>query len=212
MPIVTFGRGFKVPVVKFDEFLIANHGQETFGGTIQPDESDDISQIIRDQGVDADIRVFRPSRMGFGYPKYLFVCFAWVNVYAWRNVDEYLEKPVPTGFEDFMKSLVPDAAISTFVVFNEEDLWLPDPLYATEQVILAYPYIMSNVFALMINRLPSRLVKSAASQLRIGMNALDIGKRSTEQAPTSTLCQNIEANIYTNFIFSFQWSTEAKRH
>lgn len=135
MPQVSFVKGFPLSVTKLDEFLESNNLDPTEGSRIWPDEMKEISKLFREKGVDGDINILRAGRLGFQRARDVFVCCDWVHVFASKKVDGCLDKPIPAGFDALRVSLGVDTEIGTFIVFNEEVAWVPEPLLSTEEVM-----------------------------------------------------------------------------
>ncbi|KAM0429626.1 hypothetical protein ACHAPT_006231 [Fusarium lateritium] len=117
MGSTTLLRGFKVSVRTLDAFLAANDVYETYGTPPfykhHPDR-DEISKLfyakIRLAGGTADknrFRVMIPSREGHNESSVAYVTYAWLTVYAHREVlDEDLPTAVPEGFEELRREIL----------------------------------------------------------------------------------------------------------
>lgn len=114
----TILRGFKVSVAVLDAFLAANGVDETYGTPPfyqhHPDK-DPISVLLYDKitaaGGTADkdkFRVMIPSREGHNLSPVAYVTYAWVTVYAHRELrlDDDLPVEVPAGFEELRNEIL----------------------------------------------------------------------------------------------------------
>lgn len=109
MPSTTLLRGFKVSVAVLDAFLVANGVDKTYGTPPffdrHPDD-DPISRFLFDKIVAATGKatavdktrfcIFIPSQEGHNASTVAYVAYAWVAVYAHREVD--LEQDLPSEF------------------------------------------------------------------------------------------------------------------
>lgn len=134
MPRVSLVKGYQITVAKLDEFLESNGMSGTEGGRLWPDEMKQVSDIFRSKGVDCDTGIFKAERLGFQHPRHMFVCYDWVDVFAAKRVDGCLPKPVPKGFDEMRQFLGAETDIGTFLVFDEDVDWIPEPLASTEEV------------------------------------------------------------------------------
>lgn len=118
MGSTTLLRGFKVSISTLDAFLDANGVDETYGTPPfykdHPDK-DEISKIfyakIAQAGGTADknrFRVMIPLIEGHGKSTVAYVTYAWVTVYAHREVllDEDLPTAVPGRFEELRREIL----------------------------------------------------------------------------------------------------------
>lgn len=118
MGSTTILRGFKVSVAVLDAFLAANSVYETYGTPPfyqdHPDK-DPISVLLYTKitavGGTANKEKFRviiPSREGHNKSNVAYVTYAWVTVYAHRELqlDDDLPMEVPTGFEELRKEIL----------------------------------------------------------------------------------------------------------
>lgn len=129
--LVAVVKDFKVDVEIFDSFLRENGLWETFGTRLLPEAADDVSQLFRTKGVEGDIRVFIPHRLGYDNPKCLLVCFDWMLVFAIRELShDALTKPMPPGLNEIRELLKADCnEVSTWVVYTDEEWpWLQKPV------------------------------------------------------------------------------------
>ncbi|KAK3901908.1 hypothetical protein C8A05DRAFT_15974 [Staphylotrichum tortipilum] len=125
MGLITFMRGFKVPIAVLDRFLVAHGVEETYGiaprlepGPLAP-PLDPQSAFLRARLAAAgtastssastssppspaleSVRVFIPNRRGQADPAYAYVSHAFVMVFSQRHVDVAAELPerAPPGF------------------------------------------------------------------------------------------------------------------
>ncbi|KAI8713420.1 hypothetical protein NCS52_01286700 [Fusarium sp. LHS14.1] len=118
MGSTTLLRGFKVSISTLDAFLYANGVYETYGTPPfykdHPDK-DEISKLfytkITQAGGTADknrFRVMIPLMEGHGKSTVAYVTYAWLTVYAHREVllDEDLPTAVPEGFEELRREIL----------------------------------------------------------------------------------------------------------
>ncbi|KEY72362.1 hypothetical protein S7711_10405 [Stachybotrys chartarum IBT 7711] len=118
MGSTTILRGFKVSVAILDAFLAANGVDETNGTPPfyedHPDK-DPISILLYTKitmaGGTANkdkFRVMIPSREGHNKSNVAYVTYAWVTVYAHRELrlDNDLPMEIPTGFEELRKEIL----------------------------------------------------------------------------------------------------------
>lgn len=118
MGSTTLLRGFKVSISTLDAFLYANGVYETYGTPPfykdHPDK-DEISKLfyarITQAGGTADknrFRVMIPLMEGHDRSTVAYVTYAWLTVYAHREVllDEDLPSPVPDGFEELRQEIL----------------------------------------------------------------------------------------------------------
>lgn len=118
MGSTTILRGFKISVAVLDAFLAANGEYETYGTPPfyqhHPDK-DRISILLYSKisrtDADADrnnFRVMIPSREGHDCSTVAYVTYAWVTIYAHRelDMDEDLPIAVPAGFEDLRQEVL----------------------------------------------------------------------------------------------------------
>lgn len=134
MPRVSLVRGYQISIPKLDDFLESYGFPGTEGSRIWPHEMKQVSEIFRSNGVDCDTWIFRPTRMGCQNPRHMYVCYDWVDVFGVKQVDGCLTKPVPRGFDEIRQALCPEAEIGTFLVFDEELDWIPEPLAISDEV------------------------------------------------------------------------------
>jgi len=118
MGSTTILRGFKVSAAVLDAFLAANGVDKTYGTPPfyqdHPDK-DRISMLLHSKVsqtyADADRNSFRvmiPSREGHSDSTVAYVTYAWVTIYAHRelDMDEDLPIRVPPGFEDLRREVL----------------------------------------------------------------------------------------------------------
>lgn len=118
MGSTTLLRGFKVSINTLDAFLDANGVYETYGTSPfykdHPDK-DEISKLfyakITQAGGTEDknrFRVMIPLMEGHGKSTVAYVTYAWLTVYAHREVllDEDLPTVVPEGFEELRQEIL----------------------------------------------------------------------------------------------------------
>lgn len=118
MGSTTILRGFKISVAVLDAFLAANGEDETYGTLPfyqhHPDK-DRISMLLYgkiskiDAGADRNkFRVMIPSREGHNHSTVAYVTYAWVTIYAHRELamDKDLPITVPAGFEDLRQEVL----------------------------------------------------------------------------------------------------------
>lgn len=114
----TLLRGFKVSIAVLDAFLAANCVPETFGTPPfyrdHPD-NDSISKLLHSKilafGGSANATRFRvviPSRAPYNASRVAYVTYAWVTVFAHREVDLDKDLPaeVPEGFEELRQEVL----------------------------------------------------------------------------------------------------------
>ncbi|KAK3936154.1 hypothetical protein QBC46DRAFT_395832 [Diplogelasinospora grovesii] len=118
----TILRGFKVSVAVLDAFLAANGVHETYGTpNFYKDHPDNapISKLLYNKivgyagaaGSDTDKNKFRvtmPRREGRTHSFVAYVTYAWLSVYAHRELrlEEDLPAEIPAGFEELRKEIL----------------------------------------------------------------------------------------------------------
>ncbi|KAH6635760.1 hypothetical protein F5144DRAFT_154812 [Chaetomium tenue] len=161
MGLITILRGFKVSTAVLDAFLAANKVDETYGmppSYHRHPDNDPISALLHakiareDKDADKDkFRVIIPSCRGFSNSEVAYVTYAWVTVFAHRELamDEDLPAKVPSGFEGLRQEVlsfcntVPDehknpdeGRMGLYVVYTYEigALYMPQELLDRSKV------------------------------------------------------------------------------
>jgi hypothetical protein len=137
MGLVTLAKGFKISVAKFDGFLSKNGLAPTYGYRPLRDATLKIGALFRRKGVDSEVKVFAGYSHGFSPPHHVFVCFDWAHVFVARALEDLqreLQKPVPAGFEEIRQLLEAESEISTYIIYNSEEDWVPEEVRRRHEV------------------------------------------------------------------------------
>lgn len=155
MVAVTLLRGLKVSVSTLDAFLAANGVDETYGAppfTEDHPVKDAISALLHAKlGPDADpqrvARVVIPQRRGMNRSTVAYVAYAWVMVFAHRQIqpDADLPAEAPATFEalcreilgfglDGAESVAGEGSVGLFLVNTDEGRYIPEALRKRKEV------------------------------------------------------------------------------
>lgn len=155
MVAVTLLRGLKVSVSTLDAFLAANGVDETYGAppfTEDHPDKDAISVLLHTKlGLDADpqrlARVVIPQRRDMNRSAVAYVAYAWVMVFAHRQIQLDTDLPVeaPATFEalckeilgfrdDSAESVADEGSVGLFLVTTDEGSYVPEVLRKRREI------------------------------------------------------------------------------
>jgi hypothetical protein len=163
MPVTAILRGFKVPVTALDRFLRANGVMETDGyAPFYHRDLDDASKLLRARVGDggSKTRLFMPSRMGNRQSTFAYVAYAWVFVYAQRQLHPLEELPdeAPEGFAELRNEVMKFARGETE---GEQPQTQPQALLEDEGV--------TSMFVTITDERPFRFAEPFVRQVGPGM-------------------------------------------
>lgn len=156
MVAVTLLRGLKVPVSTLDAFLATNGVDETYGAppfTEDHPEKDAISALLHAKlGPDSHpqrmARVIIPQRKGMNRSTVAYVAYAWVMVFAHRQIqlDADLPADAPVTFEALCSEILAfghdgdagsdssEGTVGLFLVNTDEGKYVPEALRKRKEV------------------------------------------------------------------------------
>lgn len=148
----TILRGFKVPVVVLDAFLIANGVDETSGYPPLERGASNICTLLHTKMGSSNYHacVVIPQHEAFNNSDMAYVAYSWVKVFAQRELrlHEELPEEVPTAFNTLRQEILgfsseindgtpgddSTSRIGLFVVVTGNRSWLPAELRERDRV------------------------------------------------------------------------------
>lgn len=109
---------------KLNDFFVTNGGPWIGDSIMSQSDQDSLSKLFVSLDCDCNVNIFLPYVTGFKCPDDLFVCCQWMNVLDSMELDHIFQDPVSGTFERLRDILQPEAAISRYVVYNSDMVWL----------------------------------------------------------------------------------------